>query len=70
MYTVTIYYYCEGGRKRERNGKKGPGIASGRVILVIQADFPSDVEKCAKTLSHCFLLFFKTKVYDTTCMCT
>ena len=52
MYVYThsndILYYCE-GRERERNAKKGPGIVSGRVnISDIQADFPSDVEKCAK----------------------
>lgn len=40
MYTVTIYYYCEGGRKRERNGKKGPGIASGRVNISDTSGFP------------------------------
>lgn len=30
------------------------------IYIVIQSDFPSDVEKAMK-LSHCFLLFFKRK---------
>lgn len=48
--------------KKERAEKR---VARRRYIyihiyIVIQSDFPSDVEKAMK-LSHCFLLFFKRK---------